>query len=152
MACRLHKSSSSLVINDEGCDRVVLQLFSLEPAGISDCFYIHTAISTEYNRLLNRLSEQLDEFELILDRQVALLGSAFGRPIDRQRLLKVSKDSDVINNQAILFLSPHSLCPCDGLHQRVILHRLVGIDGGARRHVESGNPHPTNKNDSQQVV
>src|SRR5438874_12816130 len=102
MACQLHESSSGLVVNDEGRDRVVLQLFSLEPAGISDCFDIHTAISAENSRFLNRLSKQLDKFELILDRQLALFGSAFGGPVDRQGLLKVAKDSDVINNQPVL--------------------------------------------------
>src|SRR6266699_2153627 len=118
MACAFHKSSPGLVINDEGGDRVVLQLFSLEPAGISDCFDIHTAISAEHSRFLNRLSKQLDEFELVFDRQLALFGSALSGPIDREGLLKIAKDSDVINDQAVLLLSPNAISPSDGLHQR----------------------------------
>src|SRR6266566_3032650 len=117
MACAFHKSSSGLVINDEGGDRVVLQLFSLEPAGISDCFDIHTAISAENSRFLNRLSKQLDKFELILDRQLALFGSAFGGPIDCKGLLKVAKNSDVINDQTVLLFPPDAIRPSDGLHQ-----------------------------------
>src|SRR5947208_10460347 len=152
MACAFHKSSPGLVINDEGCDRVVLQLFSLEPAGISDCFDIHTAISAKFSRFLNRLSKQLNEFELILNWQLALLGSTFGGPIDRQGFLKVAKNSDVINNQPVLLFSPDAICPSDGLHQRVVLHRLVEVDGGTRRHIETRNPHSAHEHNSERIV
>src|ERR1700694_4151014 len=99
MTRQLHESSPGLVVDDEGCDRVVLQFFSLEPTGISDCFEIDTAISAEYSRFQYRLSKQDDEFELVLDRQLALLGSTFGGSIDRQGLLKIAKDSDIIDDQ-----------------------------------------------------
>ena len=73
-------------------------------------------------------------------------------PVNRQRLLQIAEDANVIDDQAILLVSPHSVCPCDGLHERVVLHRFVQVDRGARRHVEAGDPHGAYEHDAERII
>jgi hypothetical protein len=40
----------------------------------------------------------------------------------------------------------------NGPHQRVVLHRLVEIDGAACRHIEAGDPHRTHEYKPERVV
>src|SRR5207249_190276 len=45
-----------------------------------------------------------------------------------------------------------AVCPRDGLHERVVPHRLVEIHGGAARRVEASQPHCADEYQAQRVL
>ena len=45
----------------------------------------------------------------------------------------------------------HAVGPGDGLHQRVVAHRLVQIDGRAARRIEAGQPHGAHEYQPQRI-
>ena len=92
----------------------------------------------------------MEEFAFLLNRRLAR--SSRSRAVYRQSLLKISEDANVVNDQGILLIFPNPIRPCDGLHERVVLHRLVEIHRRAGRHIEACDPHRTDKHDSQWVV
>ena len=74
------------------------------------------------------------------------------RAVDGQRLLQVAKDAHVIHDQAAVLVAEDAVRPGNGLHQRVIPHRLVEIHRGTTWRVEAGHPHGAHKNEPQRVV
>ena len=77
--------------------------------------------------------------------------SAFARSVNRQRLFQRGEDIRVIHNHAAVFAGKHPIRPRDGLHQRVVPHRLVEIHRGATRRIEARQPHRADKDQPQRV-
>jgi hypothetical protein len=66
--------------------------------------------------------------------------------------MSTSPGAPVVDDQAVVLVACHPVRPRDGLHQRVVAHRLVEIDRRAGRHVEPGDPHRAQEHDPQRVV
>lgn len=91
----------------------------------------------------------LDQCSLVLDRQLPRL---VGLGVDPQGVLKVTEDAHVIDNEASGLARCHAVRSGDGLHQGVIAHRLVEVERGAGRHVEAGDPHRADEDQSERPI
>ncbi len=78
--------------------------------------------------------------------------AALARAVDRQRLLQRREDVGVVHDHAAVLAGEHPVRARDGLHQRVVPHRLVEIDRRAARRVEAGQPHRADEDQPQRVV
>ncbi len=65
---------------------------------------------------------------------------------------EVAEDADVVDDQPASLSGAYAVRARDRLHQRVVLHRLVEVDGRARRHVEAGDPHGADEDQAQRIV
>ena len=65
---------------------------------------------------------------------------------------EVLEHADVVDDHARALARRATVRSRDGLHERVVLHRLVEIDGAAGRHVEAGDPHGADEHEPQRVV
>src|ERR1039457_4055279 len=76
------------------------------------------------------------------------------RPVRPRRSPAPSGDcgTRVIHNQPVLLVPENPVRPCDGLHERTVLHRLVQVDGGAGRHIEPGDPHGAHEHDAEGII
>ena len=101
--------------------------------------------------LLDGLAEGVDERLLLFDREHGLAeGSCAG--IDAERLVEIAQDIDVADDQAVVLAGEDPVGPRDRLHQGLVAHRLVEIDGRAGGDVETGRPHRADERDAEQVL
>ncbi len=75
--------------------------------------------------LSDRLAEAFHELLLVADG--LLPTTAFG--IDRQRLLQRGKDVRVVHDEAAMLAGKYTVGPGNRLHEGVVPHRLVEVDG-----------------------
>ena len=85
---------------------------------------------------------------LVLDRCFTPLA----RAVDRQRLFQRREDVGVIDDDAAVLAGEDPVGAGDGLHQRVVAHRLVEIHRRAARRIEAGQPHGADEDQAQRVV
>ena len=105
-------------------------------------------LRAERRRLGDRLPQLLDELLLVPDRSLR-------RPCRRRRSPAPSpgcEDADVVHDQAAVLAGEDAVGAGDGLHQRVVAHRLVEIDRRAARRVEAGHPHGADEDQPQRVL
>ena len=55
------------------------------------------------------------------------IGAALARTIDRQCFFQRRKDVGIVDDHTAVLAGEHAIGPRDGLHQRVIPHRLIEI-------------------------
>ena len=83
----------------------------------------HIARGAERGRRINRIAQIIDQLFLVTHGRLATLAST----IYGQRLLQRSKYIRIIHDHAVMLAEEHAVRPRDGLHERVIAHRLVQI-------------------------
>ena len=98
-------------------------------------------------RIFDSVSQLFCKLFLIPHRRFAAASFA----VDRQCFFQRSKDVGVINNQTALLARIDTVGARDGLHERVIAHRLVEIDRRAARRVKAGEPHGADEYQAQRV-
>jgi hypothetical protein len=118
------------------------------PAGAFDLGQHHAVRGTEGRGIDHRLAQFLDQLLLVLDRALAVLACA----VDGQRLFQRGEDVGVIDDHAAVLAGEDPVGAGDGLHQRVVAHRLVEIHRRAARRVEAGQPHGADEDQAQRVV
>jgi hypothetical protein len=148
-----HVEALFLVIGDDPLDRLADQRHPVQPLGREDRLRVDLVRLAEFERLADRRAQMLDQRILVEDRHVDLAR----RPrrwlaVDRERPLQAAQHPRIIHDQAVVLVPRHSVRARDGLHQRVIAHRLVEIDRRAGRHVEAGDPHGAQEHDPKRVV
>ncbi len=100
-----------------------------------------------------RFLQCLDQFTLVLDRHLTCFDTAAcSRAIDSQRLLQVTEDTHVVNDQAAYLVLENTISAGDSLHQRVIAHGLVEVERGEAGHVKAGDPHGAHEDDAQRII
>ena len=75
-----------------------------------------------------RLLQLAEQRRFVADRHLARGGAA---RIDRKRPLKIAEHADIIDDQTRLLVAVDAVRPRNGLHEGMVLHRLVEIDGRA---------------------
>ena len=97
---------------------------------------------------------------LVLDGHVAFIGRTalliLAGGIDGECFAQIVKDAEIVNNetvhfQPVLSVTEDTVGTCDRLHQSVVAHRFVEIDGGQAGYVEAGHPHGTHEDDAQGI-
>ena len=136
-----------LVRQHELVAHVLQGLDPLELAQGRDVVEVDVARLAEAPDLLDGVAEGVDERVLLLDREHGLAEGS-GAGVDRERLVQVAEDADVVDDQPVVLAGEDAVGPRDRLHQRVVAHRLVEIDRRARRHVEAGHPHGAHEHDA----
>ena len=106
------------------------------------------ARGAERGRGVHSLAQVRHQLRLVAHRILPTLAGA----IDGRRIYPGREDARVIHDHAAVFAGEHPVGARDGLHQRVIPHRLVEIHRGTARRVETGQPHGTDEHQSQRVV
>ena len=83
-------------------------------------------VSFELVNLLDALVKVSNKLVNILGREICTIaaGSILG-----ERLLHVFEDIHIVDDDTARFTREHTISSSDGLHQRVVLHRLVQIQG-----------------------
>ena len=100
---------------------------------------------------LDRLRERLDERRLVLDRRVdPIVGGR--RSVDRERLLEIAEDPDVVDDEPVLLLGEDAVRARDRLHERVVPHRAVEVDRRAARRVEARHPHRADEDEPERIA
>ena len=118
---------------------------------VRDVVEVDFARLAEAPDLLDGVAERVDERFLLLDRKHGLAEGS-GARVDRERLVEIAQDIDVADDQAVVLAGEDAVGPRDRLHQRLVAHGLVEVDGRARRHVEPGGPHGADECDAQRVL
>ena len=70
----------------------------------------------------------------------------------RQGFLHILEHIDVVHDDAAGLAGIHAVGAGDGLHERVPLHRFVQIERGQVLHIETGQPHGTDKHELQGII
>ena len=107
----------------------------------------HLARGTERGRGVHSFAQIRDELLLVLHRVLAVLAGA----INGQRLFQGGEHVGVVHDHAAVLAGEHAIRSGDGLHERVIPHRLVQIHRGTTRRVEAGQPHGADEHNPQRV-
>ena len=108
---------------------------------------IDAVVGAERSRRRHGTAQLIDQGLLVPDRVVPTAA----RAIDCQRLLQRGEDVGVIHDDAAVLALEHAVGAGDGLHQRVIAHRLVEIDRRAAGRIEAGQPHGADENEPQRI-
>ena len=140
-----------LVVDEQRLDRRVAQRDELEPGRRTQLVEVDVVALAQLGARLDRLRQRRDERGLVLDRRVDAL-VAGRRPVDRERPLEIAEDADVVDDQPVLLLGEDAVRAGDRLHQRVVPHRAVEVDGRAARRVEPRHPHRAHEDEPQRVA
>jgi hypothetical protein len=109
---------------------------------------VHLMVSAEANGVIKHLAQLIHQHRLVLGGFGAAAAPA---AVESQGLLQGGKDIGVIHDQAAVFAGVDAIGPGDGLHQGVVAHRFVEVEGRAGRRVKAGEPHGADKHQPQRI-
>src|SRR6476620_6394412 len=142
------EATPSLVWRNESLHSLADQCEPCELLGSEDSVHLYAHRRAECAGLGKGLLQFVDKRILVPD------GGTVGpfRSVDGERPLKVLEDADVVDYDTSALAGGATIGPSDGLHQRVVLHRLVQIDRATCRHIKAGDPHGADEHEPQRVV
>src|SRR5450759_1119916 len=121
---------------DQCLDSIIEQTDPREALSTLDGREAHSVSLAQVTGFCKCLSQGSHQHGLVLYGGIL----PFARAINRKSSLQVAEDSDIVDDETTLFVSVDPVCPCDRLHQRMVPHRLVEVDGRTVRYIKAGHP------------